>query len=257
MGRSTRKDTRRASFPRDRETGETETLKRPQLTRSERRLGWVFFALYLFVFPFLVGGVVRVLDEGLDMTLTPAQSNALYYAFVLVIFVAAFWEFLKNAARIFMDNPKGGFFAFSVALAAGLAVTCLVGLIPLPVTNPVRMDYPQQFALSPVATTLVVVLLRPAVEELLFRGLLFGSVRRWSRPLAYALSAGVFALGAVWQFAFPGGGPLYLLLAVQYLPMGLALTWAYDVSGSLYIPLAARGALNGIFLALSLRAPLP
>ncbi len=230
-----------------------EEAKRVQLTAAERRLGWVMFALYLFVFPFLVGGVVRVLDERLDMTLTPAQSNALYYALVLVIFVAAFWEFLKNAARILADNLKGGFFAFAVALAAGLVCTCLAGLIPLPVTNPVRVDYPQQFALSPVAVTLVVAVLRPAVEELLFRGLLFGSVRRWNRALAYALSAGVFALSAVWQFAFPGGGPVYFLLAVQYLPKGLALTWAYDVSGSLYIPLAVRGALSGIFLALALK----
>ncbi len=234
-----------------------DEAKRVQLTPAERRLGWVMFVLYLFAFPFLVGGVVRVLDERLDMTLTPAQSNALYYALVVVIFVAAFWEFLKNAARILRDNPKGGFFAFSVALAAGLAGTCLVGLAPLPVTNPVRGDYPQQFALSPIATVLVVVILRPVVEELLFRGLLFGSVRKWSRGLAYALSAGVFALASVWQFAFPGGGAAYLLLALQYLPMGLALTWAYDVSGSLYTPLAARAAMSGIFLALALRAPLP
>ncbi len=254
MGRSTRRDKgRRAGASKDLAGRAGGVLKRPQLTPTERRLGWVFFALYLFVFPFLVGGVVRVLDEGLDMTLTPAQSSGVYYGVVLVVFVAAFWEFLKNAGRILTDNPRGALFAFAAALAAGVAGTCLLSLIPLPVQNPVRTDYPQQFALSPLATTLVVVFLRPAVEEFLFRGLLFGSVRRHSRVLAYVLSAGVFALSAVWQFAFPEGGAAYLLLAVQYVPMGLALAWAYDVSGSVYTPMAARAAMSGIFLALALK----
>ncbi len=228
-----------------------EPIRRAQLTGTEQRLGWVFLGLYLFIFPFLVGGVVRVLDEGLSMTLTPAQSSAVYFAVVGVVFLAAFWEFLKNAGRIFKENIRSSIFAFSMALAVGVLTTVLAGFIPLPVENPVWTDYPQQFALSPVATTLVVVFLRPAVEELLFRGLLFGWARKWNRPLAYALSAGVFALAAVWQFAFPGGGAAYLLLAVQYLPMGLALAWAYDVSGSVYTPMAARAAMSGIFLALA------
>lgn len=229
------------------------TIYVSKMTPSEQRLGWVVFALYLFVFPFLMGGVVRVLDEELDMALTPAQSSALYYALVLVVLVAAFWEFLWANGQKLRRGGVRQVFPFAVALAVGVAGTCLISLLPLPVTNPVRGDYPQQFALSPVTTVLVVVFLRPAVEELLFRGLLFGAVGRRSRVGAYALSAGVFALSAVWQYALPDGGWAYLSLAVQYLPMGLALTWALDMSGSIYVPIAAHGAMDAIFLALAVK----
>ncbi len=226
---------------------------RAGLTAQERRLGWVIFALYLFVFPFLMGGVVRVLDERLDMTLTPAQSSALYYALVLVVLIAAFWEFLKGNGQKLLRGGTRQVFPFAVALAAGAVGVCLISLLPLPVTNPVRGDYPQQFALSPVTTVLVVVLLRPAVEELLFRGLLFGTAARRSRVAAYLLSAGLVALSAVWQYALPSGEWAYLLLGIQYLPMGLALTWALDISGSIYVPMAAHGALSAVFLALAVK----
>lgn len=223
------------------------------LSSVELRMGWVFFALHLFLSPFLVGEVGRVLDERLGIALTAAQSSAAYYALTLAVFAAAFWEFFRHGAETLRKDPHPALFAFAVSLAAGVAATCLAGLVPLPVANPVRTDYPQQFALSPLATALVVVVLRPAVEEPLFRGLLFGAVRGRSRAAAYVLSAGVFALAAVWQYVFPGGDLSFLLLALQYLPMGLALAWAYDFTGSIYVPFAARAAMNGIFLALALK----
>ncbi len=230
-----------------------ESPWRSQLTAGERRMGWVFFALYLFVFPFLVGGVFRILDERWELVFTPAQSNAIYYSLVLLILLAAFWEFLKHAGAIFRDNWRENLFALGVGLAAALLLTALVGLIPLPVEDPARSDAVGQYAMAPGATVAVVVFLRPAVEELLYRGFLFGALRRWNRWVAYGASAGLFALASVWQLAFPWGGSVYLLLAVGYLPLGLALTWSYDVGGSIYTPIVLRTLFSGILLALSLK----
>lgn len=222
------------------------------MTGQERRVGWAFFALYLFAFPFLVGGVVRILDEGWNLLMTPAQSNAVYYTVILLLLVAVFWDFLRHGADILLDNLRTSIFVLAAALAAGLALTILAGLIPLPIDNPVRADYPEQFLLAPGSTVAVVVFLRPAVEEILYRGLFFGALRKKNRALAYGLSAGVFALAYVWQYAFPSGQAVYLLLAIQYLPLGLVQCWSYDVSGSVFTPMALRMLLNGAFLALAL-----
>lgn len=222
------------------------------MTGQERRVGWAFFALYLFAFPFLVGGVVRILDEEWQLLLTPAQSNAVYYTVILLLLVAVFWDFLRHAVDILRENLRPSCFALVAGLAAGLVLTVLAGLIPLGIENPVRVDYPEQHLLAPGSTLAVVVFLRPAVEEILYRGLFFGSLRKRSRVLAYALSAGVFALACVWQYAFPSLQPRYLLLALQYLPLGLVQCWSYDVSGSVFTPMVLRMMLNGSFFALAL-----
>lgn len=225
---------------------------RPQLTVEEQRVGWVFFGLYLFVFPFLVGAVTRFLDEHLELGFTAAESSAVYYAAVLLLLVAVFWDFLKNAFRILKDNTRRNLFALVAGFGGGLLFTVLLSLIPLPVENPVIGDYRGQFLLSPGFTTAVVMFLRPLTEEILYRGLLFGSLRKKNRPMAYAVSIGLSALAAVWQFAIPDGGALYLLLALRYLPLAAAATWAYDVGGSVLAPMALRVILNGLFLVFAL-----
>lgn len=222
------------------------------MTGQERRVGWAFFALYLFAFPFLVGGVVRILDEGWQLLLTPAQSNAVYYTVILLLLVAVFWDFFRHGVDILRDNLRPSLFALAAALVAGLALTVLAGLIPLPVTHPVLEDYKEQFLLAPGSTVAVVVILRPAVEEILYRGLFFGSLRKRRRALAYGLSTAVFALSCVWQYAFPSGEIGYLLLAIQYLPLGLVQCWSYDVSGSVLTPMLLRMLLSGLFLIFAL-----
>lgn len=228
---------------------------RPQLTRQERRVGMVFFALYLTAFPLLMGGVVRVLDERLELLLTSVQSNAVYYTLILLVLVAVFWDFLRHAAVIFRENLRSSLFAFGAGFFAALGLTCLLGLIPLPVDNPEILNYKSQFLAAPAATWAVAGLLKPAVEEILYRGLLFGTVRRESRAWAYTLSAGLFALSAVWQHALFSGTPAYLLLLIQYLPLGLTLCWSYDISGSVYVPMALRMAAQTMFLIFAAVSP--
>lgn len=227
---------------------------RPQLTVEEQRVGWVFFALYLFVFPFLVGLVTRFLEEHLELGVPAAQSSAIYYAAVLLLLVAVFWDFLKNAFRILSDNTRRNLFALVGGFVGGMLFTVLLSLIPLPVENPVIGDYRGQFLLAPGFTTAVVMFLRPMTEEILYRGLLFGSLRKKNRPLAYVISIGLSALAAVWQFAVPDGGAMYLLLALRYIPLAAAATWAYDIGGSVLTPMALRVILNGLFLVFALIA---
>ena len=74
--------------------------------------------------------------------------------------------------------------------------------------------------------------------------------RRYSRILGYLLSTLVYALYCVWQFAYAYGQVdlRYLLLAVEYLPMGLALTWCYDNGGSIWSPIALHAVINAFAL---------
>ena len=224
---------------------------RPQFSPSEFRRGWVFFALYLVVFPVLMGQIQRMLSQRFEFFLQAPEFSLIYYFLLLCATVLLFWGFLRHSFDILLDWLPENLFAFGTGLVGAGVLHLLVMLIPLPVQNPNPESYAQQFALSPAATVVILVVLMPLVEEPLFRGLLFGATRRYSRVLGYVLSTLVFALYCVWQFVYSYGTVdfRYLLLFLQYVPMSLALTWCYDNGGSIWSPIALHMVLNALILA--------
>ena len=219
---------------------------RPQMTDSERRRGWVFFALYLLVFPYLNAWAQRLLmGEG---EAPVAEANVVYYVLLFALALLVFWTFLRLGFSLLVDWLPENAFAFVTGLAGAGLLHFLVTLIPYPVQNPSEMQYLQEFAISPVATAVLLVVLIPLIEETLFRGLVFGSLRQYSRPLAYVVSVLVYALACVWRYALEIGDPAYLLLFIQYLPMSLALAWCYDNGGSIWSAVALHMTINGFML---------
>ncbi len=221
---------------------------RPQMTRDEFVRGWVFFALYFLVFPFAMAGVQWVFDHNWSLYLSDAAANVLYYLFSDALVFLVFWTFLQNALDILLDYLPENLFALGTGLVGALVLQFVVLRLPYPVENPVFTDWPEQFAYAPWGTFAIVAVLMPIVEEVLFRGLLFGGLRRYSRPLAWVVTVVVFMVYEVWTFAFSFGDARYLLLGFQYLPMALGLTWCYDRGGSIWSPIALHMVLNAVQL---------
>jgi membrane protease YdiL (CAAX protease family) len=67
------------------------------------------------------------------------------------------------------------------------------------------------------------VLIGPVVEEVLFRGVVFGSIRQKNRILAYVVSMVLFSVYHIWQYCGGLRGPHALHYAIQYLPVCFAL----------------------------------
>ena len=223
---------------------------RPQLTQAEMGRGWVFFALYVLLFPWVMGWVQRSFHGELPV----AEANVVYYLLSATLVFLVFWTFLKHGFHLLLDWLPENLFAFGTGLAGWAVLSFLAWLIPLPVENPNLLSYPEQYALAPLATVVILVVLMPVVEEPLFRGLLFGTSRRYSRILGNLLSTLVYALYCVWQFVYAYGTVdfRYLLLMVEYLPMSLALTWCYDNGGSIWSPIALHMVINAVTLVRAL-----
>lgn len=220
---------------------------RPQMTDSERRRGWVFFGLYMLVFPYLNGWVQKLLMNG-DGEPPIAEANVVYYTLLFTLAVLVFWTFLRHAFSLLVDWLPENAFAFGTGLALALVLQWLVMRLPYPVENPTTIQYLQEYAISPRATVVLLVVLIPLVEEVLFRGLVFGSLRQYSRVMAYIVTVLVYAFACVWRYALEIGDAAYLTLMVQYLPMSLALTWCYDNGGSIWSTVALHMALSGVQL---------
>ena len=222
----------------------------PYMTPGEQIAGTVFFVIYLVVLPFAAGPLFRLAGRLLDVTISAALQNVIYYYVLFAVTVLIFHKFLARTCRNLADNLGGACRMLLVGLVAlyGLNELAyrLTNLIIANRTNLNDTAISAQMDSAPYMTLLIVVLLAPFVEEVLFRGLVFGNLKGKSRPVAYVVSCALFALLHVWQFAVVHQDVTYFLLMLQYLVPGVVLAWTYDRSGTLWTSIALHALANAL-----------
>ena len=218
------------------------------MTRRENRLGWVCLALCGLVLP----GIFWLWNSPWAVL---AESAIGFAAVVLV-----FRRFLAESLRVPHTTP--------MQILGKAALGLVVSYVATICMNDLFYFYlPEYFAWSDFgpmyynvneeafavlvrenfpATALAFVVLMPITEEVLFRGVLFGSLLRFNRTLAVALSAAVFAFLPVIGLLghVPAG---YLILNfLQYIPLGLVLCWVYASTQTILTPVALRMILHAL-----------
>ena len=220
------------------------------MTYGEQIAGVVFFVIYLLVLPFVTTPLFNLAERLLDTTISGAMRNILYYYILFAVTLIIFHGFLARTSRRLLDNLGLACKSAAVGLVGlhGLneLVYRLTNLIFTNRTNLNDTTISAQIDDAPHMTLLIVIFLAPFVEEVLFRGLVFGNLKSKSRALAYAVSCLLFALLHVWQFAVVKQDVTYFLLMIQYLVPGLVLAWAYDHSGTLWSSIALHAAANAL-----------
>lgn len=221
-----------------------------QMTKTETRLGVVFFLLYLFAFPRLNAWTQRNLAG--DAEVLVAEANVIYYLLLSTIAAAVFWRFLKKDFVDLLDwLPEN-----LVNIVAGLLIAgglgALLSRLPFPVSDPILAQYVDQFRAAPVPTLALVLLFIPLVEEALYRGLVYGHLRNYSRGLAMGVCVVFYAFASVWRYALEASDPRYLLLTLPYLPLSTALTLCYENGGSVWGTTVLHGGVNGLVLIMAL-----
>ena len=220
------------------------------MTYGEQIAGVVFFVIYLLVLPFVTNPLFDLAGRLLAVSISAAMRDVLYYYILFAVTIIIFHGFLARTSRHLMDNLGGA----CKTAAAGLVglyglnelVYRLTNLIFTNRTNLNDTTISAQIDNAPHMTLLIVIFLAPFVEEVLFRGLVFGNLKSRSRALAYVVSCLLFALLHVWQFAVVKQDVTYFLLMIQYLVPGLVLAWAYDHSGTLWASIGLHAAANAL-----------
>jgi len=119
---------------------------------------------------------------------------------------------------------------------AALAVSVAVSQLGI---EPEAMKQALEFGRDPAKlafSLFVIAILAPIVEELVFRGLLYGWLEsRWSASVAFLVSSLAFA-AAHWE-------PAHIILVV---PLGFLFGWLRLRTNSLWPPLIAHAANNGV-----------
>lgn len=161
---------------------------------------------------------------------------------VIALFVFGWLLRKKRMLRLSSRDLKGSLLLSCIGIGIGLALLSKLTFVVGVLTQPVVLE--QSSAASPaflwvesIATKAVLI---PIVEELLFRGILFGSfASSFSYKLAIPLSAAIFAL-----VHYTVSWPMVFLI-------GTMLAWIYWRTGSLAAPMVIHCTVN-FFALLSL-----
>ncbi len=215
---------------------------------SERIIGNIYIPVHVFLLPLLLGFLyTNVLSRG-DAGLGDLDLNLIYYCISFVFVLVFLFRFLKKSFSDLLDNIVPALQAIALAYFfnyfAVYLVTFLLSFVLDSVANPNTQEIVSQTKLNANAIIVVAVLLAPIVEETLFRGALFGTLRSKSRLLAYIVSTLAFAVYHLWQYFVGGFEWTILLYLLQYIPPSIALCWCYERSGSIWSPIVLHALIN-------------
>ena len=228
----------------------------PYMSAGEQIAGTVFFVIYLVVLPFVTAPLFRLVERLLGTGISSSLQNAIYYYTLFAVTILIFHGFIGRTTRNFFNNLGNACKAVVVGLIGLYGLNELVyRLTRVLVNNRTNLNdttISAQIHDAPRVTLLIVILLAPFVEEVLFRGLVFGNLKSKSRLAAYLVSCLLFALLHVWQFAVVRQDITYFALMVQYLVPGLVLAWAYDHTGTLWSSIFLHAAANALSVWISM-----
>ena len=213
------------------------------MERSERVLGCVFIPVHVFILPVILGVILSLFAP----LATPPELMLIYYTISFLLILAIMFKFLRASFNDLID----GFWRAVLFVALGYALyRVFLFVLALLLTQVMSTDNPNTEAIDAAVnadfrTMLVVsVVLAPIVEESIFRGALFGSVRQRSRFLAYIVSIIVFAAYHLWEFLLFDFSIEMLLFGLQYVPASIALAWCYERGGTIWSPILLHAAIN-------------
>jgi membrane protease YdiL (CAAX protease family) len=216
------------------------------MLKSERIVGAAYLPVHIFLLPWLFANT-NVLSQ-MNIALSGPSVNLIYFVISFVFILIFLFRYLKASFFALLDNLLGSLkyivLAYMLNYLFITLVSVILSFILQDASNPNTQEIINQTKLDKDVMIFIAVLLAPIVEETLFRGVLFGTIRNKSRVTAYIVSALVFSVYHLWQY-FVGGFEWSLLLyLLQYIPASVALCWCYEKSGTIWSPIVLHAAIN-------------
>ena len=226
------------------------------MNHTERLAGTIFFVVYLLVMPLLAQRLFSLFELLLDTQIGAELQSALYYYLLFAVTLLIFHRYVGHTTSRLLDNLDRAaatlFFGLLIFYGANELLYRVFHVFFHSRANLNDVTIAAQVSAAPRTTALIVIFLAPFVEEVLFRGLVFGCLREKSAVVGYAVSALLFAFLHVWTFALSSWDVSYLTLMLQYLAPGLVFAWAYDRSGTLWTSILLHAAVNALALYVTL-----
>ncbi|MBR0040141.1 MAG: CPBP family intramembrane metalloprotease [Oscillospiraceae bacterium] len=219
-----------------------------RMSRWEYAAAIGYIPVHVYLLPRLIFGLF---EEG---QISALGGNVVCYTIAAVLLFFFLRRFFFREFNALCDYGPAALLeivkAYGVLLLCNMAINLALLLLG-------RAENPNNEAVFSLAgedlgmTTAVAVFLAPIVEEAMFRGGVFGLLRRRNRLAAYAVSVALFAVYHIWGFA--ADDPAVWIYLLQYLPAGVLLARVYEKTNSLWSAIFLHMTVNGVsILALSM-----
>lgn len=231
------------------------------MRKGEAIFGWIYAILHIFLLGWLLSKLNEDIFPLMGFTLSESKLNLLYFITGFILIFLCMFRYMKSSFGDLWENKLDSFtsilLGFAIYILSMYAVGLLIGLLGKDAINPNTAAIIYQTKLNPNVMLVIGVLFAPIVEETLFRGVIFGTVRKSSRFWGYAVSAILFAvyhlfdyiLGGLFAGAFDWTFLLYLL---QYIPAAIILCWCYERSRNIWAPVFLHMIINYVSISINI-----
>ena len=219
-----------------------------QMTKREIILALLWLPVHLFVMPKLA---MLLMDRGI---ITESQANLLLYGIGAIYIVITCYGFLRRDFDPLCDDLLGCIAQIALCYCMMMAFNlCASGILSgletmigqsSAVSNLNNEAILDMAKTDTQAITAMAVFLAPLTEEVLFRGAIFGGIRKTNRIAAYAVSMVLFSVYHIWGYAIED--PFYWLYTLQYLPAAFLLCRCYERTNSIWCSIFFHMLVNHI-----------
>ncbi len=217
--------------------------------RKELIFGLIYLPLHMFVMPLAVSLVFTGLFYPLGRTPSEATLTLIYYLIAFLFIVFCMRGFLKSSFSDFIDrfalSIQSVLLSYMLYIIMLYALTYILSLLNVQsAANPNNEAVTRQISRHWETMVVSTVLLAPIVEETLFRGVLFGLIRKRNRAAAYTISFLFFSFYHLWTYTLGGFDIRFIFYMLQYLPGSIALARCYEKSGTIWAPVILHMVIN-------------
>ena len=186
-------------------------------------------------------------------TIVGEGRDPLFYGILFALVIAAFWRSLGRELGVLLRDWKRALGAAGAGAVAFYGVNELLArILVLFLVSGVNENDQAILTLlgeNPAFGALLVGLLAPFIEEALFRGLVFGNLRKFGRAGAYIVSCVLFALPHVAPFIGGSWGAADAAALVQYIAPAAVFAWTYERGGCIWSCVLLHCGINALALA--------
>ena len=226
------------------------------MTKTEGVIGWVYVFVHVFAMTYILSALNTYVFPAMGFQLNNGYLNLLYYGIGFVFLLTTLFKFMKQSfadlCSNVLDTLIGVGAGYILYILLSYAVNSFLGLFLTDLTNPNSSAVATETRLNPNTMLAIGVLLAPIVEEILFRGVVFGTLRKKSRLLAYAVSSVLFSIYHLWSYLIYSFNPVLLLFLVQYVPAGIVLAWSYERGRNVWCPVFLHMLINYISISIEI-----
>lgn len=221
------------------------------MAKTELLPGLIYIPVHIMVLDFLVPLVMEKVAPMAGF----AWSNLVYFSVSLLFILAVMHSWLIKSFSDLIERRMAaltalvaGYFGYYLLTWLLRVVLWVAGQNGFPPLTGILTQMPLNAGVLPIVT----ILLAPVVEETLFRGVVFGSLRRKNRLLAYVVAFLVFGVYCMWESLLGGLSWGLLWKFLSCLPASLVLCWCYETGGSIWASVLLHMLLNVLSVSLQL-----